>query len=41
MLDFEEYQGVQGPIVALDRFLGENIPVVSTNHKIGGKLASS
>ena len=40
MLDFEEYQGVQGPIVALDRFLGENIPVVSTNHKIGGKLAA-
>lgn len=40
MLDFEEYQGVQGPIVALDRFLGESIPVVSTNHKIGGKLAA-
>ena len=40
LLDFEEYQGVQGPIVALDRFLGESIPVVSTNHKIGGKLAA-
>ena len=40
LLDFVEYQGVQGPIVALDRFLGENIPVVSTNHKIGGKLAA-
>ena len=35
MLDFEEYQGVQGPIVALDRFLGENIPVVSTMMGIG------
>ena len=40
LLDFEEYQGVQGPIAALDRFLGESIPVVSTNHKIGGKLAA-
>ena len=40
LLDFEEYQGVQGPIVALDRFLGESIPVVSTNHKIGGNLAA-
>ncbi len=40
MLDLEEYKNVQGPIVALDRYLGENIPVVSTNHKMGGRLAA-
>lgn len=40
MLELDEYKNVQGPIVALDRFLGENIPIVSTNHKIGGRLAA-
>ena len=40
MLDLEEYQNVRGPIVAVDRFLGENIPIISTNHKIGGRLAA-
>ncbi len=40
MLDLEEYKNVQGPIVALDRYLGENIPIVSTNHKMGGRQAA-
>lgn len=40
MLDLDEYQNVRGPIVAVDRFLGENIPIISTNHKIGGRLAA-
>ena len=40
MLDLEEYQNVRGPIVAVDRFLRENIPIISTNHKIGGRLAA-
>lgn len=39
-LDVEEYKKIRKPIVALDRYLGENIPVVSVNHKEGGRLAA-
>lgn len=39
-LDVEEYKKIHKPIVALDRYLGENIPVVAVNHKDGGRLAA-
>ena len=39
-LDVKEYQKVNKPIVALDRYLGEHIPVVAVNHKEGGRLAA-
>lgn len=39
-LDVEEYRKIQKPIVALDRYLGEEIPVVAVNHKKGGRLAA-
>lgn len=39
-LDVEVYQKIRKPIVALDRYLGEDIPIVSVNHKKGGRLAA-
>lgn len=39
-LDVEEYRKIHKPIVALDRYLGEHIPVVAVNHKEGGRLAA-
>lgn len=39
-LDVEEYKKIHKPIVALDRNLGEDIPVVAVDHKEGGKLAA-
>lgn len=39
-LDVEEYRKIRKPIVALDRYLGEDIPVVAVNHKEGGRLAA-
>ena len=39
-LDVEEYEKVNKPIVALDRFLGSHIPVVAVNHREGGRLAA-
>lgn len=39
-LDVEEYKKIRKPIVALDRYLGEHIPVVAVNHKEGGRLAA-
>ena len=39
-LNVEEYRKIHKPIVALDRYLGESIPVVAVNHKEGGKLAA-
>lgn len=39
-LDVEEYGKIHKPIVALDRYLGEDIPVVTVNHKKGGRLAA-
>lgn len=39
-LDVEEYRKIHKPIIALDRYLGEHIPVVAVNHKEGGRLAA-
>ncbi len=39
-LDVEEYKKIHKPIVALDRYLGEEIPVVAVNHRKGGRLAA-
>ena len=39
-LDVEEYKKIHKPIVALDRYLGEHIPVVAVDHKEGGRLAA-
>ena len=39
-LDFEDYLKVSFPIVALDIKLGEDIPVITSNHKMGGALAA-
>lgn len=39
-LDVGEYLKIDKPIVALDRYLGDNIPEVSSNHTQGGALAA-
>lgn len=39
-LDVEEYEKVNKPIVAFDRYLGSHIPVVAVNHREGGRLAA-
>lgn len=39
-LDVEEYEKLNKPIVALDRYLGSHIPVVAVNHREGGRLAA-
>lgn len=39
-LAVEEYRKIHKPIVALDRYLGDHIPVVAVNHKEGGRLAA-
>ena len=39
-LDIEEYTKIRKPIVALDRYLGDHIPVVAVDHKEGGRLAA-
>lgn len=39
-LDVEEYRKIHKPIVAVDRCLGEEIPVVAVNHKEGGRIAA-
>ncbi len=39
-LNVEEYKKIRKPIVALDRYLGDRIPVVAVNHKKGGHLAA-
>ena len=39
-LDIEEYLKMRKPIVAFDRYLGDHIPVVTVDHKKGGKLAA-
>lgn len=36
----EEYRKIKKPIVALDRYFGEEIPVVTSNHTKGGQLAA-
>ncbi|MCC8066560.1 MAG: LacI family DNA-binding transcriptional regulator [Clostridiales bacterium] len=39
-LDKKAYTKIQKPIVALDRYLGEEIPVVAVDHKEGGRIAA-
>ena len=39
-LEIEEYQKIKKPIVALDRYLGADIPVVAVNHEKGGRMAA-
>jgi LacI family sucrose operon transcriptional repressor len=39
-LHLEDYGKVNLPIVALDRYLGKNIPTVSADHEQGGRLAA-
>lgn len=39
-LNVEEYRKIQKPIVALDRYIGEHIPVVAVDHREGGRLAA-
>ncbi len=39
-LNVEHYRKIQKPIVALDRYIGEHIPVVAVDHKEGGRLAA-
>lgn len=39
-LNVEEYMRIKKPIVALDRYLGEDIPVVAVDHAKGGRLAA-
>lgn len=39
-LDVSEYENVGRPIVTLDRDLGEHIPCVMADHRIGGRMAA-
>lgn len=39
-LDVEEYRKIHKPIVALDRYLADHIPVVAVDHREGGRLAA-
>ena len=39
-LEIEEYQKIKKPIVALDLYLGADIPVVAMNHEKGGRMAA-
>jgi LacI family sucrose operon transcriptional repressor len=39
-LDLEDYRKVSLPVVALDRYLGKNIPTVSSDHEQGGRMAA-
>ncbi len=40
-LDLEDYSKVSLPVVALDRYLGKNIPAISADHEQGGRLAAA
>lgn len=39
-LHLEEYNRVSLPVVALDRYLGRQIPTISADHQMGGRLAA-
>lgn len=39
-LDKEIYEGFDKPMVMLDRFINDHIPVVVSNHTLGGSLAA-
>ena len=39
-LDIDEYNGIVRPIVSLDRYINETIPIVMSDHEKGGTLAA-
>ncbi len=39
-LNYKDYERVAAPIVSFDRYIGENIPIVSSDNYQGGKLAT-
>lgn len=39
-LDMKEYLNLQYPILALDRYIGEKIPVIGSDHQMGGMMAA-
>lgn len=39
-LESKEYQGIKRPIISLDRYINEEIPIVMSDHEKGGKLAA-
>ena len=39
-LDMKEYLNLQHPILALDRYIGDSIPIVGSNHQKGGMMAA-
>lgn len=39
-LDVEEYNGTSKPIISLDRYINEDIPIVMSDHERGGRLAA-
>lgn len=39
-LDVEEYNGTSKPIISLDRYINDEIPIVMSNHQQGGRLAA-
>ena len=39
-LDLGDYDKMSLPVVALDRYLGKNIPTISADHEQGGELAA-
>lgn len=39
-LDENEYKRIKKPIVALDRYLSDDIPVVAVDHRLGGRIAA-
>ena len=40
-LDSDSYAALDKPVVALDRYLGSHIPVVTVDHKSGGQMAAN
>ena len=40
-LDVSIYDSIQSPIIAFDRYLNKDIPIVHSDHKLGGELAAN
>lgn len=39
-LNYQDYERITAPVVSFDRYIGENIPIVSSDNYQGGKLAT-
>lgn len=39
-LDVDEYKKINRPLVAIDRYIDDNIPIIASDHKKGGRLAA-